>query len=800
MTAAILDFPLRPQPATSGVEITLFDSLSGPLSKAISINPDGTLRKDGAVQLFSGIATRMPVADAAGLAKIIDRMTSMQAISSGAMRAGLSDREQVCDRAALTQPYPLPRIARTKENFVYALDRPGVVLLDFDTGGAPDSIRGLDFLAAVTRLVPALAVVGLVTRASTSAGIRRRADNALVGNSSGMHVYLFVSDVADSDRFLRTLHDRAWLAGLGWYTPARDGKLLERSIVDQMVASSERLIFEGKPILSDDLVQEPRTCSVHAGGYLDTQLFCPDLPPAERERVEAFKAAARAGITGRAEAAREKFFTERGFTPAERQSYIKDQDTAWLPQHFELSFDNGETVTVAQVNDDLESYVGRSLADPAEGISYGRGKAKVLRTETGVKIKSFAHGGRWYEIRDMWKGVPTAPSPAGALVSVITQRAQGLQEATIIEHVAPLPLVFFDDFGNEPAKSWLIKGVLAEDEDSSWYGAPGATKSMLLTDIAVHIASGQDWRGHKAKKRCGIIYFALERAALTKRRFRAYAIRDEKLKGLPIAVADQLIDLVHPDSVEIILGTIRAAESRFGLPVGLIIIDSWAKSVAAGGADEDKAFHNNLIAANLKRIHERVGHPIHIASVGHTGKDAERGERGSNAKEGHVDLAVIITGDTVRTAIITKGNDVPEAELTSYGVQEIAIATDEDGEPVTVGIVGAETVVRTPAATKLTPRQDLALNALERAFRGHGCVPPAGADIPVGFKVVPLDAWREELFKGGVLDPKAANPRQDFKRLKEPLLEKKEIFERDGFIWTSDGKILPSFPNGAASS
>jgi hypothetical protein len=42
---------------------------------------------------------------------------------------------------------------------------------------------------------------------------------------------------------------------------------------------------------------------------------------------------------------------------------------------------------------------------------------------------------------------------------------------------------------------------------------------------------------------------------------------------------------------------------------------------------------------------------------------------------------VRVTGDNVRTATITKGNDMPDGVLTSYTVQEIMLGTDDDGEP-----------------------------------------------------------------------------------------------------------------------
>lgn len=344
-----------------------------------------------------------------------------------------------------------------------------------------------------------------------------------------------------------------------------------------------------------------------------------------------------------------------------------------------------------------------------------------------------------------------------------------------------LPLKFFDECANEPTKPWVIKGVLALDEDSSWYGPAGSLKSALLADIAVHLAAGRNWRGFKTKMRAGVVFFAFERAALTRRRFAAYAKRDGHT-GLPISVADQIVDLIDPGCVEIIAATVAAAEQRFGVLVGLIVVDTYAKGVAAGGADEDKAQHVNIVAANLKRIHERVGHPIHIATIGHTGKDEAKGERGSSAKTGHIDVGVQISGDgKVKTATVTKGNDQAEGVLTSFMGEEVAMGTDPDGDALTAFIV-SPVAVQAPqgAGARLSDGQVLALDALRKATAEHG---EGGA--------VAIERWRDELFKSGALNRDAANPRADFKRLRNALARRLRIIEQDGAVRMRSGGITP---------
>ena len=94
-----------------------------------------------------------------------------------------------------------------------------------------------------------------------------------------MHVFLHVQDGADIERFLRTLHDRCWLAGFGWHMVGAGGQLLDRSLVDRMVAAPERLVFEGAPVLDPPLVQDQkcRRPKVVEGEIIATMDVCPPL-------------------------------------------------------------------------------------------------------------------------------------------------------------------------------------------------------------------------------------------------------------------------------------------------------------------------------------------------------------------------------------------------------------------------------------------------------------------------------------------------------------------------------------------
>jgi hypothetical protein len=104
-------------------------------------------------------------------------------------------------------------------------------------------------------------------RRSTSAGLFRTDTGEKIAGSDGIHTYVLIKDGADSERFLKALHQRCWLCGLGWLMTGAAGQLLERSIIDRAVGRPERLVFEGPPALIPPLEQdqESRRPIVHEG-------------------------------------------------------------------------------------------------------------------------------------------------------------------------------------------------------------------------------------------------------------------------------------------------------------------------------------------------------------------------------------------------------------------------------------------------------------------------------------------------------------------------------------------------------
>ena len=113
-------------------------------------------------------------------------------------------------------------------------------------------------------------------------------------------------------------------------------------------------------------------------------------------------------------------------------------------------------------------------------------------------------------------------------------------------------------------------------------------------------------------------------------------------------------------------------------------------------------------------------------------------------------------------------------------------ALDDDGDTITSASSCRQ---RPPSKASEPPRklsdlQKLALTALTEAVLARGKPAPAVFELPHGITVVEADAWRDEMFRTGVLDKDNPNPRSDFRRIRQ-LAARHLIGERDGLVWSA---------------
>jgi hypothetical protein len=92
-------------------------------------------------------------------------------------------------------------------------------------------------------------------------------------------------------------------------------------------------------------------------------------------------------------------------------------------------------------------------------------------------------------------------------------------------------------------------------------------------------------------------------------------------------------------------------------------------------------------------------------------------------------------------------------------------------------------IQRRAVTRKLSPRQQLALAALDECATNDGTPAPASMQLPARTVVVQLNAWREELYRKGVLDRDDKSPREEFKRVHQQLQARSLIGMHGELVW-----------------
>src|SRR4029077_6227860 len=141
-----------------------------------------------------------------------------------------------------------------------------------------------------------------------------------------------------------------------------------------------------------------------------TVAVCPSLSIVERARLDELKARARERLPPEMAKAREAFVEAQakklvartGMSEKAARQVIVRQCEGVLRPDIVLPFDEEELAgrTVGDVLANPEFYEGETLADPLEGVAYGRRVAHIMRRADGTPwIHSFAHGRTLYELK-----------------------------------------------------------------------------------------------------------------------------------------------------------------------------------------------------------------------------------------------------------------------------------------------------------------------------------------------------------------------------------------------------------------
>jgi len=398
------------------VSFTRFESPE-PLSKRFALDDGGKLVKTPAANMTQGSAVRVSLAFAA-FGPALARASEHEAFGYGLHDAATHGEAVKLAIAAKAKPAK-GVLARTRKYFDYRAE-PGVLMIDHDPHPDGPAVTAEELRGVLAAVCPGFAGAAAWVRGSLSAGVHREGEAPKPGR--GFHLYFAVADAADIPRFGKSLFKRLWLAGHGFIAVSSAGSFLVRAIIDNAVFDGERLDFAGRPVVGPGLAYTPPEAAYHAGGWLDTRSL-PDLDEAEEEQLAALilqakqaREADRRAQRATWEESHVRAMVERGVPEPEARAQTRhipaDGKPGDLYRDWPLEF---ATLGFATVGDALANparYDGAALADPFEGVEYGRTTAKFFANVGGKPyINSHAHGGCKYFLKPTAGPVARPPEP-----------------------------------------------------------------------------------------------------------------------------------------------------------------------------------------------------------------------------------------------------------------------------------------------------------------------------------------------------------------------------------------------------
>ena len=213
---------------------------------------------------------------------------------------------------------------------------------------------------------------------------------------------------------------------------------------------------------------------------------------------------------------------------------------------------------------------------------------------------------------------------------------------------------------------WLVDQYIPEGGLAVLYGEPNTGKTFFALDLAWHVAHGKPWFG-KDVQPAQVLYVALE--GTIKPRLRA--LRDAtgwdgshfhfaELGSLELEPGsgdlrklNETLDTLPPPPVDPASGELSHSGT-------LVVIDPMVQAFV--GEENNTAAMTRFITAINSLGDLGYDWPVTKLLVHHSGKDPNKGARGSSVLRGAVDAEVNVRGQRgVRTAVVTKQRDAEKS-------------------------------------------------------------------------------------------------------------------------------------------
>jgi hypothetical protein len=369
--------------------------------------------------------------------------------------------------------------------------------------------------------------------------------------------------------------------------------------------------------------------------------------------------------------------------PPDRIKYARKEDTKGKPINVDeiLEFDKQNKLNDHQ-NKQLGSISFKELLKGGlpEGGTNGIGRNKALTKLLGHLLNSGFSNSEAREMGISWNQSNIPPMPheevERTIASIFSRRAP---ELPLIKEKERYPLLSISDIQKLPKINWLLEGVFPAVGLACIYGPSGSSKSFLALDLSLSVACKSEWFGLKIK--CvPVVYIVLEGLQGFIKRINAW-IAQNKIRPKKFFLIRDDINLFNFADVSDLVASLQEAN----FTNGLIVIDTLNQ--ASPGVDENSVKEISQVLNHLKFIQRETNSLTLI--VHHSGKDVNRGLRGSSSIRAALDTSIEVSSEsyTQKEWRIEKSKDSADGQTYKYSLKEITVGQDENQSPITSCVV-----------------------------------------------------------------------------------------------------------------
>ena len=343
-----------------------------------------------------------------------------------------------------------------------------------------------------------------------------------------------------------------------------------------------------------------------------------------------------------------------------------------------------------------------------------------------------------------------------------------------------------------PRPSWRIKGVLPTEGVGSMLGLSHVGKTFCAIDLAVCVATGQPWFGHKLKP-TGVIYVTGEgrlqprfQALLQARKMEASDLKRLRVVERPVNLLEQ-----SGEELDDLLVSVRAVTTDMGGEVGLIVLDTLARMTP--GSDEGASATGLAIRA-CDRLRDELG--CFVLLLHHPGHQNQGRARGHSSFYAALDAELLIESpdkraDSVRTITATKVRD-GEADrvLGAFQLDVLVLGQDEDGDDITsCALEPTDAPAKAKKLAKLNPDGQKFMSALHAELDALGSRARVAGDSEIqqgaktGQYMAAIDPVRARFID--MLNPELVNPRVSWGRAKKNCIANGCLGGNNFHLWVT---------------